>query len=121
MTTPLSHMNTAGKKILNTIDEEKRFFASWWIWLAFILTITAVGFTGLRYAGIIAQTKLERVVFTNSQQYVQGRNTEQLTYRAELAKINEQLKREDLSPSAISNLKSSRAALEVQLNVATNL
>jgi len=117
---PLSHTGIAGRKALNSIDEEKRFVFAWWMWCLTLIIISVISFAGLRYAGIIAQTKVERVVFTNSQQYTEARKTEQITYAAEIAKINSQLERKDLSEATKADLRAQKAGLEVLSTVSEN-
>jgi len=119
MSHPWNFLGIVGKNAVNTIDEDKRFIASWWCWIIMLFIFSGITFGILRYTGIIAETKIERIVFTNSQQYREARKTEQLTYKAELAKIESQLKRNDLSEATKADLRSQRAALEVMSTVST--
>lgn len=96
------------------MEEDKKYFASWWIWiLAFIILTSAVGF-GLKYAGVIG----ERVIFENSFQYKEARKTEISTFKATLAEIERKLA-SNLDENTRANLEAQAAAIRIQLQTAS--
>ena len=95
--------------------EEKKMIHSWWWWGLGMLVATGIILTGLSYAGLIGRTHVERVVFKNSHQYKEARNSAIGMYEAQLSQIEIQLTNPDLDPSTRTNLMAQKSALNVQL------
>ena len=96
------------------MDEEKKDFAKWWLWVLLLIAITAIAFGGLKIAGVIG----ERIVFEQSFQYKEARKTEIATFEAQLAEINRQLASTTLDENVRVNLEAQAASIRIQLNVA---
>jgi len=98
------------------IDQEKREFGGWWVWVLGLLIISTIVLTILGYVGVIGRTIVERKVFENSYQYSEARKTEIMTYEAQLAEIDAQLS--TAGETERHGLLAQRAAIEVRLRVA---
>jgi biopolymer transport protein ExbB/TolQ len=99
---------------------EKREFAGWWMWILLLLVISAIVFTGLRYVGLVGQTMIERKVFEESYQRSAGDEAKLNTFRASMAEIESQLRRDDLSASTRADYEAQLAAIRIQINALEN-
>lgn len=66
------------------MDREKKEFGKWFMWILCLLVVAIIVFGGLNFLGVFS----ERIVFKNSFQYKEARNTAIVTYQAQLAEIN---------------------------------
>lgn len=94
------------------IEQEKRYFAGWWLWVLLLIVITcAVGF-GLRFTGVVG----ERIIFENSYQKHSADQAKKNTLEAELAGINSRLRSGGLNETQRADLEAQKRAIEFQLN-----
>lgn len=93
------------------IDKDKREFGGWWLWIVFLMLLSVAAFFGLRMAGVFG----ERIVFENSYQKAASDDDKMRNLRAELASINAQLRRSDLTQQERSSLEAQKAGIEFQL------
>lgn len=96
------------------MEKEKKYFASWWFWVLFLVIITVIMLGGLKIASVIG----ERVVFEQSFQYKEARKTEIATFEAQLAEIERQLRSTTLEENVRVNFEAQALAIRIQLNVA---
>jgi len=96
-------------------DKEKKEFGKWWIWLLVLVVITVIAAMGLRAAGIIGGTVLEREVFKRSYQRTEGLKSQIATYEAQIASINVKLADPNLEPGVKRSLQATKAGIEIQL------
>lgn len=95
------------------MEQEKKYFASWWFWCVGLVFVTSIIFFGLRLAGVIG----ERVVFEQSHQYQESRKSEIATYTAQLTEIERKLLGQ-LDENVRINLEAQASAIRIQLQVA---
>lgn len=112
-----------GRRTLQTkedfmIDEEKREFARWWLWILGLIIVTAVAIGALNYVGIIGKTAVEREVFEESYQYTAGQRQKIATYEAQLAEINSKLSDPNLDDATRKNLEAQKSSIKIQLDTA---
>ncbi len=100
------------------MEQEKKYFAGWWLWVVFLIIISSIIFGVLNYIGLIGHTIVERKVFENSFQYSEARKSEIATFEAQLAEIDRKLSNPNLDPNTRTNLEAQAAAIRIQLNVA---
>ena len=100
------------------MESEKKYIGGWWMWVLLLLVVTIVVFGGLRYAGIVGSTVIEREVFERSFQYSEARKSEIATFEAQLAAINRRLSTGLVSGATRANLEAQEAALLIQLDTA---
>ena len=96
------------------MDQEKKHFAKWWLWVLLLIVTTVFVFGGLRIAGVIG----ERVIFEQSFQYKEARKIEIVTFEAQLAEIELQLSFSDLDPQIRTNFEAQASAIKIQLDIA---
>ena len=96
------------------MEQEKKYFASWWFLIISLVAVTAVVFGGLRLVGVIG----ERVVFEQSFQYKEARKTEIATFEAQLAELELKLASASLDDVTRTNFEAQVSAIRIQLNVA---
>lgn len=85
-----------------------------WIFTAAVGIIALSVFAfALNSAGLIGWKAVEREVFEQSFQYSEARKSAIATYQAQLAEIESQLSRGDLSESERANLRAQAARLRV--------
>ncbi len=99
------------------MDQEKKEFGGWWMWVLLLLVISTVVFGALNYVGLIGKTVVERKVFENSFQYSEARKAEVATFEAQLAEINHRLSG-NINADARNMLESQASALRIHLSVA---
>jgi len=99
---------------------EKREFAGWWMWILMLLIISITVFSGLRYAGLVGQTYIERKVFEQSYQRQAGDQAKLNTFLASKAEIESQLRRGDLSSATRADYEAQLAAIRIQINSLEN-
>ena len=102
------------------IDPEKKFVAQWWFWIVLLIVLTVPIMFGLRAAGIIGKTALERKVFEHSYQRSEAKKSAISTYEAQLAEIEAKLLNPQLSESSKANLKAQMASIRIMLNAERN-
>ena len=91
---------------------DKTFVAGWWFWILGLILITG---------GILAVFKpigmwWDRQVMLESHQYKEARTTENATFRAQLAQIEQRLMTEK-DANIIADLQSQRAMLNSQMSI----
>ena len=97
------------------MDREKRYFGGWWLWITLLLalSILIIGLVG--YVTIAGRTVGERIIFEQSFQRKAGDRERFRLLQAELANIEQQLKRTDLTEGQRANLRGQRSALKIRL------
>ncbi len=91
------------------MEQEKKYFGGWWVWVVFLLIVTGIIGTGLKYAGIIGTTVVERVVFENSYQKSEADKTARTVYSAQLAQLRGKLNNPNLDSGT-------RAEIQAQID-----
>ena len=79
-----------------------------------VIIVLALLLFALNYFGIVGQ----RIIFENSFQYQQARDLEITTYEAQLAEIDVQLRRTDLTEGTRSNLEAQASGLRILIDAA---
>ena len=93
------------------MDNDKKEFGGWFVWVGFLILIALVILTVMGYFGKLTSTIVERKVFENSYQRSEGLRSQNMAWEAQLASINSQL----MSNPNDANLMAQRAMLEVQI------
>lgn len=99
------------------MQNEKKELGGWWIWILALIVLSTIVLSGLKYAGIIGTTIVEREVFKNSFQYSEARKTEQATFEAQLSEINRRLLSQIISQDERNNLEAQAASIRILLTV----
>ena len=97
------------------MEEDKKYFGTWWVWVVVLMIATGILFTGLNYLGIIGKTVVEREVFKRSFQYTEARATAIATYEAQLAEINRKLTGSNIDENTHNNLEAQAASIRIRL------
>lgn len=97
------------------IEQEKRYFAGWWIWILLLVFLTGVAGFGLRYFGVVG----ERIIFENSYQKSASENAKRDSLEAELVGINSRLSG-SLTETQREDLMAQKRAVTFQLNKLEN-
>ena len=100
------------------IDQDKREVGGWWMWILGLVVVSVVVFGGLRAAGMLTGTIVERKVFENSYQYTAAQKARIATFEAQLAEIDTRLLNTELDGVTRTDLEATRSGLKIQLNVA---
>ncbi len=100
------------------MDQEKKEFGSWWVWILTLTVFTVIVLTAFGYLGTIGKTVVEREVFEQSYQYTAGQQQKIATYEAQMAEIERQLADQDLDSQTRTNLEAQAASIRIQLNAA---
>lgn len=95
------------------VDPEKRLFAGWWFWILLLLVATGAVVGTCQYVGMFGHTVAERVIYKNSFQYKEARESELATFDAQLAQIRTKLSNPNISDDERSTLEAQRASIEV--------
>lgn len=91
---------------------EKIEFAGWWLWIVFLLIITAGIFAIFKPMGMW----WDRQVMLESHQYSEARATEMATFKAQLANIDMMLATET-DPEVRADLNRQRMMLMQQMSI----
>lgn len=94
---------------------EKAELTSWWAWGLGLLLLTAIAFGVLNALGLVGGTYVERKVFEQSYQRSEAKAAQATTYRAQLAEIEAQLARTDITSNTRRLLEAQAASIRVQL------
>mgnify|MGYP007059433684 CR=1 FL=1 len=94
------------------------YVAGCFLWVVGMIMLASVALFALNSLGTIGTTIVEREVFERSFQYDQARESEILTYKAQLEEIKERLNSGSLTEEQREALESQRAAIRVRLKVA---
>lgn len=94
------------------IDQDKKWFGGWWLWILLLIIVTSVAGFGLRYAGIFG----ERIIFENSYQKHSADDARQSGLEAELVGITARLRAGGLTQSQQADLEAQKASVTYQLN-----
>jgi len=100
------------------MDQEKKEFAKWWLWVLLLLVTTIPVFTALNYAGVFGKTFVERKVFEQSYQRSEGLKTQVATYEAQIVELEAQLKNPNLDEGTRANINAQLSAIRIQLRTA---
>lgn len=100
------------------VDEEKRGFAKWWLWILLLIIISSVALFGLNAAGRLGNTVVEREVFEQSYQYTAAQRERIATFESQLAEIETRLSDSTLDDVTRRDLEAQRSAIRVQLQQA---
>lgn len=98
------------------MDNEKKKYGAWWVWVVFLAIATGIVLTGLSFAGVIGQTAVERVVFEQSYQYTAARRAEIATYEAQIDLL--QAQRRTADEKTVAEIDAQLAAIGIRLAVA---
>ena len=83
------------------MEQDKKDFRSWWVWVGFLFIITSIIagiiFTSLSYVGIIGKTIVEREVFEQSYQKRAADVDALSTYDAQIVILQRRLRAEDIT------------------------
>jgi 5-bromo-4-chloroindolyl phosphate hydrolysis protein len=94
-------------------EKQKRYAFGWVAWgIGILILLSVVGFV-LNSAGLFGHTVVERVVFKNSFQYKEARESELTTYEAQLAEINSKLADPNLDENERKTLEAQKASINV--------
>lgn len=100
------------------ISQDKKEVAGWWMWVLglMVITIAVLGVTGAfsRFFGVA----VEREVLVHSHQYKEARNSEIATYEAQIAELEGQLDRSDLTESDKAKINGQIRSIEILLRSA---
>lgn len=119
----LSHVCKQEKKLMandkksRLLDEDKKAFGGWFVWLLalFVLAIVVFGIVGA--GGKIFSTAVEREVFEQSYQRSAAEEARYNTMKAELTGVETRLRSGgNLTEVQRSDLEAQAAALRVQIN-----
>ena len=102
------------------MDREKKEFGAWWVWVLFLVILSAITFTVLNYVGIIGKTVVQRKVFENSFQYKEARKSENTIFSAQKAEIDRKLSNPELDANTRVNLEAQAAALRIRMTANMN-
>lgn len=97
------------------MEAEKRYFGGWWIWILVLIVLTLIVLFGLRSAGLIGWTIVERKVFEESYQKKAGDSAKLATFKAQRLSIEIQLRRTDLTAAERTDLEAQLAAINIQI------
>jgi hypothetical protein len=102
------------------MEEEKKYFGSWFVWVVILLIGALVVFTCLDYVGIIGRTVVERKVFEQSYQKKAADSDSLSTYDAQLSILRRRLRREDLSREERDNIQAQIDAITILKSTKSN-
>lgn len=97
------------------ISDEKKELGGWWVFILALVFVSLVVLTILGYMGKLTGTVVERKVFENSYQRSEGLKSQQFTWEAQLASINQQLLHTATDSDVYNQLMAQKAMLEVQI------
>lgn len=97
------------------VDQEKREVGGWWMWILALTVVTLIAFTGLRYAGVIGQTVVEREVFEQSYQYTAAQKQRIATYKAQMAELEGKLLNPNMDEADKANINAQLSGIRIQL------
>jgi len=80
------------------MEQYKKYFGGWFVWIVFLFIITGIIFIGLSYFGIIGKTIVERKVFENSYQKQEADKTASTVYDSQLSMLRARLNNPSLTP-----------------------
>lgn len=99
------------------MEQEKKDFGRWWVWVLTLFVLSIIVFSGLSYMGIIGRTIVERKVFENSYQRSESVKSEIATFEATLAEIGHKLSG-DISEQTRNELEAQASSIRIMLRVA---
>ncbi len=115
---PGEHMDDYRKEVSDGLKDARwTFFRGLPLLVIIVIVLAMLGF-GLRSAGILGKTAVERSVFENSFQYSEARKAEIATLEAQLAEIARKMTISDLDKTTKENLSAHASVLRIQLSVA---
>lgn len=100
------------------INQEKREYGSWWIWILALSVVSIVVLSGLSYVGIFTRTVVERKVFEQSYQRSEALKSQIATDEATIAEIEGKLKNPNLNDNTRYNLKAQLSAARIRISTA---
>ena len=96
------------------MDQDKKDLGKWWVWILLVILITVGVFAALKPAGMW----WERQVMLQSHQYKEARATENMTFKVQLAEIEQRLITE-IDESIRNNLLAQQAMLRAKASIST--
>ena len=96
------------------MDQDKKDLGKWWVWILLLILITVGVFAALKPAGMW----WERQVMLQSHQYKEARATENMTFKVQLAEIEQRLITE-IDESIRNNLLAQQAMLRAKASIST--
>ena len=96
------------------MGSDKKELGKWWMWVLLLILITVGVFTALKPAGMW----WERQVMLQSHQYKEARATESMTFKVQLAEIEQRLITET-DEGVRNNLLAQQAMLRAKSNIST--
>lgn len=96
------------------MEQEKKYLGGWWVWILTLIVLSMIVFGGLRYAGIIGGTIVERKVFENSYQKHEADKEAVTSYSAEIRMLRSRLDNPNLDDGT-------KAEIQAQIDTLTVL
>jgi len=87
------------------IKQEKKYFASWWMWISFLMISAAIIFA-LNSIRLIGRIVVERKVFEQSYQKQEADKTALTTYSSQLAQLRGKLNNPNIDAGTRVEIKS---------------
>ena len=100
------------------MDSEKKEVGGWWLWVLMLVVISVAALTVTGALGRFFGVAVERQVLVHSHQYQEARNSEVATYEAQLAELQGQLDRSDLSESTRARINGQISSINILLTAA---
>jgi len=100
------------------MNQDKKEFGKWWMWISGLLLITGLITSIINYAGIFATTVVERKVFENSYQRSEALKSQIATDEAVIAEIEQKLRNPNLDENTRFNLKAQASAARLRISTA---
>lgn len=100
------------------MDQEKKDYGSWWVWILTLTVFSVIVLSILSYAGIFTRTVVERKVFEQSYQRSEALKSQIATDEAVMAEIESKLKNPNLDDNTRYNLKAQISAARVRISTA---
>lgn len=99
------------------MNQEKKDFGKWWVWLMVLLIPTIIIFSVMGYTGKFTSVYVERKVFETSYQRSESVKTEIATFEATLSEITHKLS-SNLDQVTRTNLEAQASSIRIMLRVA---
>ena len=100
------------------MNTDRKEFGKWWLWVLILVVLAVIVFSGLRYAGIVTGTVVEREVFEQSYQRTEGLKQQIATWEAQIAELEGKLLNPKLDEDTKTNINAQISAIRVRLDAA---
>lgn len=97
------------------IDKDKRFVGKWWLWILFLLVISAPVGWAVKALGLVGKTVTERIVFEQSYQKKSSDASKLRMFKAQKKIIEKRLENRNLSLDQRVEIESMLSAIEIQI------